>query len=198
MTNQIDYYLTLNSPWVYMGGARLAEIAEKTGATVSVKPLIFPQLLERTGGLPLPKRSPERQAYRLAELDRWRSLLGYPICLKPAHFPSDESRAAAVVIAAGAQGLDALALATHFGKALWEDEKNLADPDVLSAAIESIGGNVNALLAAADKPETAKIWEANTEQAIQVGVFGAPSYVFDGEVFWGQDRLDFLERALTV
>lgn len=196
MTTQIDYYVSLNSPWAYMGGAQLAEIAAKAGAPVRVLPIQLPLLFEKAGGVPLPKRAPARQAYRLAELARWRDHLGIPITLQPKHFPSDETRAALSVIAAGNQGGDALALAIRLGKALWEDEQNLADEAVIAAAAADVGLDGAALLAACNDPAIASQWTANTEQALAAGVFGVPSYVVGEDVFWGQDRLDFVARAL--
>lgn len=196
MSRHVDYYLTLVSPWAYMGGVRLSAIAQATGATVAVKPVRFGPVLETTGGLPLSKRSPERRAYRLAELDRWSRHLGIPLTLEPAYFPADETRAAAAVIAAGLQGLDTLALANRIGKLIWEDERNIADEATLADAIADVGMNAEAVLAAASAPEIAGIWQANTDEALTSGMFGAPWYVVNGETFWGQDRLDFVQRAL--
>lgn len=197
MSRHIDYYLALVSPWSYMGGLRLRAIAQAAGATVAVKPVRFGPVLETTGGLPLSKRSPERQAYRLVELDRWSRHLGIALNLKPAYFPADETRAAAAVIAAGRQGLDALALANRIGKMVWQDERNIADEATLADAVSDVGMNADALLAASSAPEIATAWQANTDEALATGMFGAPWYVVDGEVFWGQDRLDFVERALS-
>lgn len=196
MAKHVDYYLSLNSPWSYMGGARLAAAVRDTGATVAVRPIKLPVILDKTGGLPLPKRSPERQAYRLVELERWRAYLNVPINLKPAHFPSDETLAAKAVIVADRDGRDALALAIRLGKALWEEEKSLADENTIRQAAKDCGLDDDALLEAATDGPVDSLWTANTTAAIDAGVFGVPSYVVDGDVFWGQDRLDFVARAL--
>lgn len=198
MTRHVDYYLALVSPWSYMGGLQLRAIAEETGATVAVKPVRFGAVLEKTGGLPLSKRPPERQAYRLVELARWSRHLGIPLNIKPAHFPADETLAAAAVIAAGMKGLDALALANRIGKMVWEDERDIADRTTVADAIRDVGMDADALLAAASAPEVAGKWQANTDDALASGMFGAPWYVVDGETFWGQDRLDFVKKALTT
>ena len=128
----IDYYLSLNSPWTYMGSGPFAEIARRYGATVNVKPAKFGPIFEQTGGLPLPKRSPQRRAYRLMELRRWREVRGIPLNVEPKHFPSDDLAANRLVIAAKLQGKDAHRLSLEFGRAIWEREESLADPAVMS------------------------------------------------------------------
>src|ERR1700742_4468245 len=120
MSVTIDYYISLNSPWTYMGSALFAEISRRNGATVNVKPAKFGPIFPKTGGLPLPKRSPERRAYRMMELKRWRDFRGVPINLEPKHFPSDESLGSRLVIAAALQGKDACKLAQELGRSIWE------------------------------------------------------------------------------
>src|SRR5437868_10131300 len=127
MSVTIDYYISLNSPWTYMGSALLAEVARRNGATVNVKPAKFGPIFEKTGGLPLPKRSPERRAYRLMELKRWREVRNIPLVLQPRHSPSDDAAATRLVIAAKLQDRDAHRLSLEFGRALWEREESIAD-----------------------------------------------------------------------
>ncbi len=195
----LEYYLSLNSPWTYLGSARFAAMTKAAGATVLVKPAKFSEVFAKTGGLPLPKRSPERQAYRLMELQRWRDHLAIPIMIKPKHFPSDEAAATRLVIAAAAQGCDALAFSHEIGKALWEREENIADAAVIDAAAHRAGLDASVLRAAAPVDDVLNaVWEKNTADALARGVFGAPSYVFpDGEFFWGQDRVEFVQRKLA-
>ena len=194
----IEYYFSLNSPWTYLGSARLQAIAAKHKATIIVKPARFGIIFEQTGGLPLPKRSPARQAYRLMELKRWRDYLGIPITIQPKGFPSDEVAATRLVIAAAQQGRNALGFAHELGRGLWELEKTLSDPADIAAAAQRCGLDLAAVQAAAS-PDAAldKIWEQNTADGLARGVFGAPAYVLpSGEIFWGQDRVEFLERAV--
>lgn len=197
MGKRLDYYISLNSPWTYLGGARLATIAQQHNLAVQVMPVDYASIFAATGGLPLPKRAPERQAYRLRELDRWREYLGLPLNLQPRYFPADETLAAQLVLAADL-GADTLALANAIGRAVWAEERNIADPETLAAIVTVMGLDAQQALEAARQPEIAERRAALTQQAIQAGVFGAPSYVLDGEIFWGQDRLDFLERALIL
>ncbi|MEZ5854197.1 MAG: 2-hydroxychromene-2-carboxylate isomerase [Hyphomicrobiaceae bacterium] len=195
----INYYMTLNSPWSYLGSARFAELARKYGHWVDIKPTKFSVVFPQTGGLPLPKRAPARQAYRLQELKRWREVRGLPINLQPKHFPSDEMPGTRLVIAAKLAGLDAHTLATELGRALWEREENLADVATLDAAAARAGLDADAIRKGAPPDaELDKLHDAYTAEALEVGVFGAPTYYLEsGEFFWGQDRLELLERELA-
>jgi 2-hydroxychromene-2-carboxylate isomerase len=195
----IDYYISLNSPWTYLGSARFAAIAKKHDCTVDVKPAKFAEVFAKTGGLPLMKRASERRAYRLMDLKRWRDHLGIPINIEPKHFPSDEAPGTRLVLAAKLQGKDAHRLATEIGKALWEMEQSIADQAVLAAAAQRAGLDAEAIRKAGPSDaELDGMHDELTAEAIGRGVFGAPSYVLrSGEIFWGQDRLEFLERALT-
>lgn len=197
MSKVIDYYITLISPWAYLGSQRFAEIAQRQRAQVRVKPVNFGEIFPRTGGLPLAKRAPERQAYRMAELKRWSKYLGIQINLEPAFFPAPEQTAACMVIAAGETGGQPLELAQAFGRAVWEQERNIADVGTCEAIAMETGHHAVDLLAKALDPATRSRHEALTEEAVTRGVFGAPSYVYRDEIFWGQDRLDFLDRALA-
>lgn len=200
MSITIDYYLSLNSPWTYMGSAPFAEIARRHGATVNVKPAKFGPIFEQTGGLPLPKRSPERQAYRLVELRRWREVRSIPLNLEPKHFPSDDLAAVRLVIAAKLQGKDAHKLSLELGRAIWEREESFAEPAVMASSAQRAGLDATALSAGGPSDaELDALYEQFTQEALKAGVFGAPSYVLpSGEIFWGQDRLDLLDRALKM
>src|SRR6188768_2881740 len=133
MTITVDYYMTLTSPWTYLGSAPFAEIAQRNNVTVNIKPCQFGPIFEQTGGLPLPKRSPQRRAYRMMELKRWREVRGVPLTLEPKHFPSEDSAATRLVIAAKLQGKDAHKLSLELGRALWEREEALSDPSAIAA-----------------------------------------------------------------
>ena len=200
MSITVDYYLSLNSPWTYIGSAPFAEIARRNGVTVNVKPAKFGPIFEQTGGLPLPKRSPQRRAYRMMELKRWREVRGLPLNLEPKHFPCDDAAATRLVIAAKLQGKDAHKLSLELGRAVWEREESLADAAVMALAAQRAGLDAAALRAGGPSDaELEALFQQYTEDALAAGVFGAPSYVLpSGEIFWGQDRLELLERALKL
>lgn len=195
---RVDYYCALTSPWTYLGHARLREIAARHGAEVTIHPVNVLAIFERTGGLPLPKRAPERQAYRLKELGRWRERLGVELNLKPAHFPADETRAAETVIAARAEGLDAMDLAGRFMRAVWAEERDIGLARTIREVVAEAGMDPGALERAAGRYDANAIRAAETDQAVARGVFGAPTYVVGDEIFWGQDRLDFVDAALEA
>ena len=198
MTTTVDYYMTLTSPWTYLGSAPFAEIARRQNVAVNIKPCKFGPIFDQTGGLPLPKRSPQRRAYRMMELKRWREVRGVPLTLEPKHFPCDDTAATRLVIAAKLQGKDAHKLSLELGRALWEREETFADQDIIASAAERAGLNAAALRASGPSDaELDALHTQYTQEAVAVGVFGAPSFVLpSGEIFWGQDRLELLERAL--
>lgn len=187
----VDYYFSPVSPWTYLGHTRFAEIARRHGASIHAKPVDYGVIFPVSGGLPLGKRAPQRQAYRLVELARWRDHLGLPLTVQPKYFPADGSQAA-YLIAGAAEG-KRMAVAEDVLSAVWVREENIADPKTLSAIAARHGvADIGPVLEAGKK-----IYGANTEEALGLDVFGAPTYAYRGELFWGQDRLDFLERALA-
>ncbi len=195
----VDYYASLGSPWTHLGAARIVAMTAKHDATLRIWPVDFGTIFAASGGLPLPKRSPQRQAYRLQELPRWRDFLGIPITIKPAHFPTSETLSSACVIAVRETMGDAPAirLAHRVLKALWEEEANPGDDAVLAKLIGEVGLDAAKLMALAAEPRWTEMKTANTQSALDRGVFGAPSYVIGEEIFWGQDRLEFVERRLA-
>jgi 2-hydroxychromene-2-carboxylate isomerase len=193
----IDYYFTPVSPWTHLGHARFRAVARAAGATVSVLPVDYGVIFPASGGLPLAKRAPQRQAYRLVELARFSKHLAQPLNLQPRFFPVDGGAASRLIVATQARlGSEAaLDLAGACMKAVWAEERNLGDEATLAALLAELKLPAT-LLDEARAPAADEAYRANTERALAAQVFGAPSYVVDGEIFWGQDRLDFLERRL--
>ena len=196
MAKRIDFYLSITSPWTFLGWQRFEEIAARHGVEIAYKPANFGEVFSVSGGLPLPKRAPQRQAYRLAELKRWREHLGIPITIEPKHFPAQGWPAAGMVTAAREQGLDCGGLGHAILRAVWIEERDIDDRDTLAAIAGENGLDGSALLDAAESEAVKAAFAADTKEAIDRGVFGAPSYVYRDEIFC-QDRLDFVERALA-
>ena len=198
MASPIDYYFAPQSPWTYLGHQRLQDIARRAGAPIRVLPVDLGKIFPRSGGLPLPQRAPQRQAYRLVELKRFADWLGLPLNLHPAYFPVPGDAAARLILTVvDDQGSDAaMRLTGAVLKAVWAEQRCINDPATLAQLLAECGLPAGALdEAQADAVQ--RRYEAATQQAFDAGVFGAPSYVVDGEIFWGQDRLDFLERRLA-
>ena len=198
MSIAIDYFFSPQSPWTYLGHERFAAIASKAGATINVLPVDFGRVFPVSGGLPLAKRAPQRQAYRLVELKRFSEHLGRPLNLQPRYFPVSSDDAAKLIIAVdGQDGSDAaMRIAGAMMRGVWVEEKNIADPAVLQAMLEDCKLAPRRL----DDSQSQAVherYEQDSQRAIDGGVFGAPTYVANGEIFWGQDRLDFLERRLA-
>ncbi len=193
----IDYFMIASSPWTYFGHERLAQLAARYQASVRIKPMDLGKIFPLSGGLPLPKRAPQRQAYRLVELARFRDHLGLPLNIHPAFFPVSADAAASLIIAAEqTSGSDAaMQLAGALLRAVWAEERNIGDADTLAALVQACGLPAS-IVTDATSDAVQATYQAHTQEAIELGVFGAPTYVINGEMFWGQDRLDFVEQAL--
>ena len=194
----IDYYFTVVSPWSYLGHDRLVAIAARHGATIAVKPVDLLRIFPVSGGLPLPQRAPQRLAYRLVELRRWSDHLAIPLNAQPKYAAASPELAAKWILAAAEHGsVPALALSGAIMRARWAEERDIADPATLAEVAAARGLDAVALAADAAAPGIAARYDALTQEAIDRQVFGAPTYVCGGELFWGQDRLDFLDRKLA-
>ena len=193
----IDYYNSMSSPWTYLGHQQFLALARRFALAVRHKPMDLLKVWSVSGGLPLKQRAQQRQTYRHQELRRWRELLGVPCNLEPAYHPVADRRACYLAIAAMQQGLDWEKLSYALLRAVWVEERNVADHATLAAIADECGMDGKALLAGTESPAVHAEYQANTDEAMSLGVFGAPTYVFDGELFWGQDRIDMLEWRLS-
>lgn len=193
----VDYFLAPQSPWTYLGHARFVDMARAAGVAVRVLPVDLGKVFPVSGGLPLARRAPQRQAYRLVELRRFSEFLGLPLVLQPRWFPVAADDAARLIVAVDmADGADAaLALAGLLLAAVWAQERDIADPVVLAELLQEAGLD-RARLADARSPAVQARYDQNTDMAIQSGVFGAPTYRIGETLYWGQDRLDFVARRL--
>jgi 2-hydroxychromene-2-carboxylate isomerase len=193
----IEYYLSVVSPWSYLGHKRFCGIARDNSAEIHYLPIDSSILFAKTGGLALKDRSPQRKRYRMQELRRWRSRLELELNLEPQYFPTDSNLASRVIIGAIEAGHDVAELAYQLMRAVWVREEDVSETSVVVGAIERSGESVDDLLAAANHSNVQDIIIENSEQAVSKGVFGVPSYVVGEEVFWGQDRLEFLDLFLN-
>ncbi len=195
-SRRIDYFFSMSSPWTFFGHARFVALAQRHGLRVVMRPIPLLRLFPETGGLPAPRRHPTRQRYRLVELQRWSAALGIPLNPRPRFFPFDGSLLDRVVVAMALAGQEADRFMALAWAGIWQEQRNLADPAVIAALLDAADAPAT-LLAAADAPETLARYEENLAAALAAGVFGAPTYMLDGELFWGQDRLTLLDATLV-
>jgi 2-hydroxychromene-2-carboxylate isomerase len=199
MPVSVDYYMTPVSPFTYMGHERFRQICRQHGAQVNLRVMDLGKVFPASGGLALKDRPPQRRAYRMMELKRWREFLGLPLNLEPKFFPVPAEAAATLVLAVLARhGVDsALDIAGDCLRAIWTEDRDISARTTLQEIVAARGLDAEALLAHATSAEVAARYVMHSQEAIARGVFGSPTYVLRDELFWGQDRLDFLDRALA-
>lgn len=201
---QLDCFYSLSSPWAYLAGPQLQDIVRRHKVQLVLKPYDFQLVVPQTGGIPLKTRPEPRKTYHALELARWSEYLGMPLNLVPAHYPQGvaedihwNKKPGWMVIAAQLQGLDAQPLSHALLRALWAEERKTSDADVRIAIANEAGYDGAALHALEMSDAVQAQYQANSEEAVAQGVFGAPTFVLNGERFWGQDRLMFVDRALA-
>ena len=200
---QLDCFYSLSSPWAYFAGPQLQDIVRRHNVQLVFKPYDFQLVVPQTGGIPLKTRPDARRSYHAQELARWSDYLGMPMNLEPAYYPKGvaedvnwNKKPGWMVIAAQLQGLDAFALSHALLRALWAEERDTSQADVRIAVANEAGYDGAALQALENSPEVQATYRSYTDEAVEKGIFGSPIFVLNGERFWGQDRLMFVERAL--
>ena len=193
----IDYYFSVLSDWAYLGGERLERLARRYAVRINHMPVRLAAVYAGTGGIILQKRSKQRQDYRVVELVRWRDHLGIPIELFPRHYPTDDQLASCMIIAAKLAGADCGLLANGILRAIWAENRDIAEADTLRKLADGLGMSGEGLLASARAGASIEEFDRYTQEAQDRGVFGSPFYFLGKEAFWGQDRLQFLEDALA-
>lgn len=197
----IDYFFSTLSPFTYLAGTRLEEIAARHGADITYKPLDIGALFARTGGTPLPERHQSRREYRLQELTRQAARAGMKINLQPRYWPTNAAPSSYAIISAqrakadGAEG-DLGGLVHSILRVCWAEDRDIADEAVIRELLAQAGFDPN--LASRGMVAAAESYAGNLEEAVSRGVFGSPFYITDdGQRFWGQDRLDDLDLHLS-
>ncbi|GHB20704.1 2-hydroxychromene-2-carboxylate isomerase [Pseudovibrio japonicus] len=196
MTAQIDYFYTHLSPWAYLGHQEFRRIADKYGVTVTFRPVNLGVVFPLTGGLPLGKRHPARQRYRFIELQRWAEKRGISINYKPAHFPTNIALADTIAIQLQEEGGPVATYSQKVFEAVWQNDLDAADEQVLAAILNGLDLDADNLIAAAKSERLQEAYTANSHMAEKADSIGSPTYLLNAEPFWGQDRLDLLEDAL--
>lgn len=197
MAATVEYYFAMNSVFAFIGHDTFMNLAANLKFTIVYRPVALAEVFEHTGGLPLAKRHPARQAYRLIEMQRWGEKRGMSFKLKPKHFPFDSSLADRTVIAVAEAGQNPAPFMAMAFRSVWERDENLADEEVVAANLEKVSLKGKPLIEAARSDKVGELYKQYTETAIEKMYFGSPCYVLNGEPFWGQDRLNFVERAVA-
>ncbi|OKH87013.1 2-hydroxychromene-2-carboxylate isomerase [Thalassospira sp. TSL5-1] len=196
MSKVITHYFFVPSPWAFLGLQRAMEIAKRHNASLDHRPVDPAEIFKHGGGVPLHQRPIPRQQYRMVELKRWRKFLDIPLNESPKFFPVDGSLAAGTMIAAKRDGHDISNLIMAIMEDIWVNDRNVAAPDTIASALARTGLDGKYLEQAHDQTVT-HTFKSYTEDAKTLNIFGAPTYFVDDEMFWGQDRLDFVDRALS-
>jgi len=196
MSRTIDYYFTLASPWAFLGHRPFLDLAKAHGITVRYQPVEVGEVFSHTGGLPLPKRHPARQRYRILELQRWREARGVALKINPKHWPFPVTTANRTIAALVAGGADPGRYTQRAFEGVWVRDEDLGAEEKLVGLLDECGHDGAKTLAAAKSDAVGKIYADTAAEAVERNVIGSPCYVLDGEVFWGQDRLDLLASAL--
>ena len=192
MSDKIVYYYSHMSPWTYLGHDRLMKLAADKGLEIDYVPLTLAKVFPVSGGLPLPKRPIQRQAYRMSELHRWPDYLGIPLNPEPAHFPGNDAPAAKMALIAQAEGHDIGKLSGAYLRAVWVEERDINDEATLISIANENGFDGADLLEKSKSEEVEKMLDAACQRCNYAQAFGSPWYEYKGEGFWGQDRLDML------
>jgi len=194
---KILYFYSVASPWSYLGIKRLKEISKKYSAQIIEKPIdLVGKVFVATGGTPTPQRHISRQNYRLLELKRWGEFLNIKINQKPKFFPpKDPHLPALFCLASIDMGID-MDFSSKVLEHLWVKENDISNIDTLKLIADDLKISFEELNKLATSDKIKKIYEANTQEAININIFGVPSYVYNNEIFWGQDRLELLEYSL--
>lgn len=194
--SRIDYSFTLVSPFTYLGHDTLMDMARRLNTEITYHPMRIGKIFGQSGAVPVPERPQNRQKLRLLELQRWAARRGLPINLQPAHFPTNPELADCSVLAILEAGGNPASFMSQILRAVWAEDKNIASDEVVAESLHATGHDATAILARAQTDEVIAAYDRETDWALAHDVVGAPSYHLNGEVFWGQDRIDLLEDAI--
>ena len=193
---QVDYFMTHGSPWTFLGHKRLGEIIKKYKVKLNMYPVNYGEIFPISGGLPVSKRPVQRQKIRLQELKRWSKFLNIPLTLQPKFFPVDPALSHRTIILAQKNNINVENLIFSFQKSVWADEKDISDENTIIEICKSNNFDSSSIIEDANSEDIISEYKNNTEEALSKNVWGSPTFIYNNELFWGQDRIDFLERAI--
>ena len=195
----INYFMSHGSPWTFLGHSRLGDLVNKFNAKLNIYPVNYGEIFPISGGLPVSKRPPQRQKLRLQELNRWSNFLNINLNTQPNFFPSKSLLPSLIIIAAKMEKLDNyFELAFKIMNSLWVENQDIDDEDVLKKILNRMDLDADNIILLAKSEKCLDIMNKYTQLAITKNVFGAPTYIIEDQIYWGQDRLDFVERHLNT
>ncbi len=189
----VDFYFSFVSLYTYIGYEAFQDLVQRLDLEVNYKPIDLHAIFTASGGLPVSKRPPQRQSYRLVEMQRWALIRNIPLVLKPKYHPCSAEIGHRMLLAAIANQQDIKDFVGNALKVLWVDDLNLADPDVMIAVANRSGLNGPGLYEQSKAGSITEKMNALTQEGLEKQVFGTPFFICEGEPFWGQDRLEMLE-----
>lgn len=196
MTNTLDYYFATPSPWAYLATPRVIELQKKYDLKINWKPSDLMEIFAIHGVANVKDRPQPVQLNRLTELKRWSKFLGTPLIIQPKFFPVDPTLSHRTIILAQKNNINVENLIFSFQKAVWADEKNISDENIIIEICKTNNFNSNSIIEDANSEEIINEYKSNTQEALSKNVWGSPTFIYNNELFWGQDRIDFLERAI--
>ena len=196
MTKILDYYFATPSPWAYFATPRIKKIQEKYNLKINWKPCNLAKIFSINGTLNVKDRPLPVQINRLNELKRWSDFLNMPNSIKPKYFPVDPTISHKIIIIAQNKNMDPFDITFTFMKSVWADEKDITDDETIKNICKQNNISSDSILDEANSSEINNQYLKNTEEALKNNVWGSPTFIYNNELFWGQDRIEFLERAI--
>lgn len=196
MNNMLDYYFATPSPWAYLATPRIIELEKKYNIEINWKPADLMEIFSIHGVANVKDRPQPVQLNRLTELGRWSKFLNMPLTIQPKYFPVDPTLSHKVIILAQKNNIDVKNLIFSFQKAVWTDEKDISNENVILEICKTNKFESSSIITDANSEEIQNEYKNNTKDALSQNVWGSPTFVYNNELFWGQDRIEFLERAI--
>ena len=196
MTNTLDYYFATPSPWAYLATPRVVELKKNYNLKINWKPANLMEIFAIHGVANVKDRPQPVQLNRLTELKRWSKFLSMPLTIQPKLFPVDPTLSHKTIILAQKNNINVDNLIFSFQKAVWADEKDISDENIIIEICKANNFNSNSIIEDANSEEIINEYKSNTQEALSKNVWGSPTFIYNNELFWGQDRIDFLERAI--
>ena len=197
MSKTLEFFFDFGSPYGYLANSQLPSIAARTGAQIVYCPVGVLRLMELAGNRPTTLECKNKRRHAPLDFTRWASFYGVPMGKNPYLKDMKLDPLLQGVLVASAMGVPE-AYTTAVFKGIYADALDLGNPEVFARVLTEAGLDGNAILTAREDSVLVAEIERRTEQAVERGLFGVPSFIVDGQLYFGNDRLQFVERALAA